>query len=96
MTNSGYIKDFVTDKLLKYTKEEAVRQAVEKMLVENYGYSKKQMDIEFTIQRGSRKGKNAERADIVIFNDEKKKDQMNIYLVVEVEAPDRDFDNQVI
>ncbi|MGC1709875.1 MAG: type I restriction enzyme HsdR N-terminal domain-containing protein, partial [Nitrosotalea sp.] len=62
LTKNGYVRDFITGRLLKYTKEEAVRQAIEKMLVENYGYSKDQMDIEFKIQRGSSKGKNAERA----------------------------------
>lgn len=94
LTKSGYVRDFITGKLLKYTKEEVVRQAVEKMLVDDYGYSKDQMDIEFKIQRGSKKGN--EEADIVIFNDTKNKDQMNIYLVVETEAPEHDFDNQVI
>lgn len=91
---SGYIKDFITEKPLKYTKEEAVRQTIEHMLVEDYGYTKDQMDIEFKIQRGSKKG--AEKADIVIFTDEKRKEQMNIYIVVETEPPEKEFDNQVI
>jgi len=96
VSRTGYIKDFITGRLLKHTKEEVVRQSIEHILVENYGYSKEQMDIEFKIQRGSRKGKHAEKADIVVFNDEKIKDQMNIYLVAEVEAPEKEFDNQVI
>ena len=94
LTKSGYVRDFITGKPLKYTKEEAVRQVVEKMLVEDYGYSKEQMDIEFKIQRGSKKGN--EEADIVIFNDAKTKDQMNVYLVVETEPPEHEFDNQII
>lgn len=91
---SGYVRDFITGKLLRSTPEEKVRQLIEHMLVEDYGYSKDQMDIEFNIQRGSKKGN--ERADIVIFNDSKTKDQMNIFLVVETEPPDHDFDYQVI
>lgn len=93
---TGYIKDFITGRLLRYTKEEEVRQAIEHMLVEDYGYSKEQMDIEFPIQRGSRKSKHAEQADIVIFNDAKRKEQMNIYIVVETEPPEKEFDDQVI
>ena len=43
----GYIVDFITGKLLRETKGEPVRQAIEHLLVEDYGYSKEQMDIEF-------------------------------------------------
>jgi type I restriction enzyme M protein len=93
---SGYLKDFVTGKLLTNTKEEAVRQSIEHMLVEEYEYPKEEIDIEFRIQRGSRKGKSTEKADIVVFNDAKRKEQMNIYLVVECEPPDKEYDDQVI
>ena len=93
---TGVIKDFITGKLLRITREEVVRQKIEHMLVEEYGYSKNQMDIEFNIQRGSLKGKRSEKADIVIFNDEKKKSQIDIYAVIETESPEKDFDNQLI
>jgi len=93
-TKKGHIVDFVTGRLVRETKEEPVRQAIEHMLVEDYGYSKNQMDIEFKIQRGSKRGN--EEADIVVFNDSKKKDQMNILLVVETEHPGVEFDNQLI
>lgn len=70
----GYIQDFITGKLVKSTPEEKVRQSIEHLLVENYGYLKDQMDIEFRIQRGSKKDN--EKADIVIFNDVKIKKQI--------------------
>jgi type I restriction enzyme M protein len=93
-TKKGYIVDFITGRLLRETKEEPVRQAIEHMLVEDYGYSKNQISIEFKIQRGSKKGN--EEADIVVFNDSKNKDQMNALIVVETEHPGVDFDNQLI
>ena len=93
-TNRGYVIDFITGKKLKRTKEEPVRQKIEHMLVEDYGFPKEQMDIEFAIQRGS--NRNNEKADIVVFNDDKKQDQAHIHLVVETEHPGVEFDNQVI
>ncbi len=78
--------DYITKKKLKLTEEERVRQRYERVLVEEYGYSKELMDIEFPIQRGS-EGKKPERADIVIFNDSKKKTQDNIYIIIETKQP---------
>ena len=89
-----YVIDFITGKKLKKTKEEPIRQEIEHMLVEDYGFSKEQMDIEFKIQRGSKRDN--EKADIVVFNDDKKKDQMNMHLVVETEHPGVEFDFQLI
>ena len=93
-TNLEYVVDFITGKRLKKTKEEPVRQKIERMLVEDYGFPKERMDIEFRIQRGVRRSN--ERADIVVFNDNKQKDQAHIYLVAEAEHPGIEFDNQVI
>jgi type I restriction enzyme M protein len=93
-SKKGYVKDFITGRLFRESKEEPVRQAIEHLLVEDYGYSKDQMDVEFKIQRGSKRGN--EEADIVIFNDSKKKDQMNVFLIVETEHPGVEFDNQLI
>ena len=78
--------DFITGKKLKLTEEEKVRQNFERVLVKDYGYNKNLMDIEFPIQRGS-KGKKPERADIVIFKDNKQKTQDNIYILVETKQP---------
>jgi len=90
----GYIIDFITGKHLKLTAEERVRQQFEHILVEEYGYPKAEMDIEFKIQRGAAKGK--EKADIVVFNDASHKEQANIKIIVETEPPSHEFDDQLL
>ncbi len=68
--SNNRIFDFATGKPVDTSKpEEKVRQEYERILVEDYSYRKKQLDIEVRIQRG---GKNSpknksERADIVIY-----------------------------
>ena len=87
------IKCYITGKSRPDTPEERVRQNVLQQLVEDYGYPKEHIDVEFTIQRGSTK--KGEAADIVIFHS-KKKNQNNIYLVIETKAPTiKIYDNQV-
>ena len=46
------IKDFATGKLLSPSEEENVRQEYERILIEDYGYKKSEMDIEVPIPRG--------------------------------------------
>jgi type I restriction enzyme M protein len=82
MIPPGEIKCFITGKLRKQTDEEKVRQDMAKSLVEEYGYDKKDVEIEFTIQMGRAK----KRADIVVFYDGKKHTQENIYIIVEAKA----------
>lgn len=65
----GYIRDFITGRWLKDRPEEGPRQILERRLVEEYGYSKSQMEIEFSIQKGSKK---IGPSDIAVFRDEKK------------------------
>ena len=48
-----YIEDFATGKQILLTPEEEVRQEYERILVEDYGYFKTDMDIEVRIPRGS-------------------------------------------
>jgi len=67
----GYIRDFVTGKLLKDTPEERRRQEIERRLVEEWGYPKELIDTEVEIQFGSKK---LGRADIVVFRNKKSKD----------------------
>jgi type I restriction enzyme M protein len=81
----GYIRDFITRRWLKNTPEEEIRQILEKRLVEEYGYSKNQIEIEFPIQKGSQK---IGLADIVVFRDEKKSFD-NLYIIVEVKRKKR-------
>ena len=85
----GYIRDFVTGKLLKDTPEERRRQEIERRLVEEWGYPKDKelIDIEVEIQFGSRK---LGKADIVVFRDKKSKDpNKNAYIIVEVKRESR-------
>lgn len=80
----GKIKCFITGKLRKDTTEERVRQDVARSLVEEYGYDKSDIDIEFSIKMGRAK----KRADIVIFSENEEHTQENIYLIVEVKTED--------
>ena len=81
---SGKIKCYITGKLRKDTSEEKIRQDVARSLVEEYGYDKSDIDIEFSIKMGTAK----KRADIVIFSENEEHTQENIYLIVEVKAED--------
>jgi len=81
---SGKIKCFITGKLRKDTPEERVRQDVARSLVEEYGYDKSDIEIEFPIKMGRAK----KRADIVIFSESKEHTQENIYMIVEVKTED--------
>lgn len=80
---SGKIKCFITGKLRKDTKEERVRQDMARILVEEYGYKKEDIEIEFTIKMGTSK----KRADIVIFSNPSHT-QENIYIIIEVKPED--------
>ena len=80
----GKIKCFITGKLRKDKSEERVRQDVARGLVEEYGYDKNDIDIEFPIKMGRAK----KRADIVIFSESDEHAQENIYMIVEVKTED--------
>ncbi len=82
----GYIKDYATGKLVKERPEEGPRQIFERRLVEEYGYSKDQIEIEFWIQKGTRK---IGPADIVVFHDSKKKTFDNIKIIIETKRKER-------
>lgn len=69
----GKICDYVDGQFRKDTPEEYVRQNLEKRLVNELKYSKKQVAIESVLTMGSRKP----RADIVIFLNEVHKTQEN-------------------
>lgn len=77
---AGKIKCFITGKLRKDTPEEKIRQDVARSLVEEYGYNKEDMDLEFPIKMGRAR----KRVDIVIFDEDTEKIQENIHTIVEV------------
>lgn len=78
------IKCFITGSLRNDTAEEKVRQDVARSLVEEYGYNKSDIDIEFPI----RMGRARKRADITIFYENKVHIQENIYMILEVKTED--------
>ncbi|OGP87330.1 MAG: hypothetical protein A2031_06425 [Deltaproteobacteria bacterium RBG_19FT_COMBO_43_11] len=86
----GNIRCFITGKLRKDTPEENVRQRWARSLVEEYGYPKQDIMIEFPIRMGTAK----KRADIVIFKPSAKQVQEEIAIIVEskrdeIKASDR-------
>jgi type I restriction enzyme M protein len=87
----GKLRCIITDKLRSDTPEENVRQRIARSLVENYGYSPADIEIEFTVVMGRSK----KRADIAIFLPEDKHKQENVRIIVEckhegVKPTDRD------
>jgi type I restriction enzyme M protein len=87
------IKDYVTGRLVPLSAEEVARQQFEHILVDELGYPKENIAVEFPIQRGS--SRRAESADIAVFRSAVH-DQGNLYMLVEVEAPGRPFDAQLL
>ena len=85
--------DYVTGKELRATPEEQYRQQFEHILVDDLGYPKGHISIEFPIQRGSQKKR--EHADIVVFNNEKHA-QKNAYIIIEIKTPKGSFDKQIL
>jgi type I restriction enzyme M protein len=84
---NGYIRDFVTNSWIKATPENKEAKVVfEERLVKEYGYSRAQIQPEFNIQKGS---KTIGPADIVIFRDEKNKQQEDIYIIIECKRKER-------
>ena len=81
---TGKIKCYITGKLRKDTPEERVRQSIAKALVEEYGYKKEDIEIEFPIKVGSSR----KRVDIAVFEEGKPHTQENIYIIVETKRED--------
>ena len=76
----GKICDYIDGKFRNDTPEEYVRQNIEKRLINEHKYSKKNICIEFTLQAGS----NKPRADIVIFPKNcKQQTQNNVNIIIE-------------
>ncbi|MDR3265988.1 MAG: N-6 DNA methylase [Tannerella sp.] len=75
-----YIHCAVRNKEIKLTPEEVVRQLYIQKLIDEYGYGKEQIDVEVAVPTG-RATDHDKRADIVIYEDERK---LTWYIVVEV------------
>lgn len=92
----GKIVCFLSGSLLENYPEERVRQRFIKMLVDEYGYDRKQIAREVAIYHGSDILRDIDGnpifADIVVYNSQKARanhDQGNILFVVECKAPDK-------
>jgi len=85
-TKEGYVRDFLTARLIRLTPEEQVRQIMLMRLVQEYEYPKEWIRTEFEIQKGS---KRIGPADIVVFRDGEIKDQENIWIIVETKRKER-------
>lgn len=83
--------DYATGKEVRSNPEEEYRQLFEHILIDDLGYPKENIDIEVVLQRGA--ARNAERADIVVYNDSTHK-QENAYIIIEIETPKKKYDLQ--
>jgi len=90
----GKVKCYITGQLRQDAPEEQVRQRVARSLVEEYGYSKSDVGVEFRLQMGSRK----KPVDLAIFQPSAKHEQVNVILIAETkreEIKPSDRDNGV-
>jgi type I restriction enzyme M protein len=77
----GYLVCVVTGEPRRDTSEEKVRQRFARSLMEEFGYQRRDIEIEFPINIGAPPKK---RVDIAVFHPEAAHEQENIYLIVEV------------
>lgn len=87
----GKLQCVLTGKLRPDTPEEHVRQRTARSLLEDYGYDKADIEIEFTVNFGSSK----KRVDVAIFPPRAEHKQENVKIIVEckreeVRPTDRD------
>ena len=81
-------KDYATGKFVDFsTPEEPIRQDYERILVEDYGYVKNEMDIEVLIPRGS--GYFPDKADIVVYDGNGRDPAKDIVGIVEAKRLER-------
>lgn len=78
-SKEGYVRDFLTNRLIRLTPEEQVRQIMLMRLVQEYEYPKEWIKTEFEIQKGS---KRIGPADIVVFRKELKNENYLIFMAV--------------
>lgn len=80
----GKLRCVVTEKLRSDTPEEHVRQRIARSLLEDYGYDKCDIEIEFTVNLGSSK----KRVDIAIFPPRTEHKQQHVKIIVECKRDD--------
>lgn len=87
----GKVRCIVTGKLRRDTPEEHVRQRIARSLMEDYGYAKTNIEIEFSVKVGS----GSKRVDIAMFPPDTEHKQEQVQIIVEckreeVRPTDRD------
>ena len=91
----GKLRCYISGKLHKDTPEENVRQRIARSLVEDYGYDRCDIEVEFGVKMGSGKRK---RVDLAIFPPRTEHKQEHIKIIVEckrAEVKPTDRDNGV-
>jgi len=90
----GKLRCVITDKLRKDTPEEHVRQRIARSLLEDYGYDRSAIAVEF----GIKMGRSRKRVDIAIFPPRAEHKQENAKIIIECKREDvrpTDRDNGV-
>ena len=90
----GKLRCVITGKLRKDTPEEHVRQRIARSLIEDYGYDRSDIAVEF----GIKMGRSRKRVDITIFPPRVEHKQENIKIIIECKREDvrpTDRDNGV-
>jgi type I restriction enzyme M protein len=77
------VADFLTGKIVRNTPEEYVRQNIERALVVQYGYARRDAEPEFTIRVGSSR----KRVDVSVFRAGHAHTQDNLAIIVETKRP---------
>ena len=75
----GRLRCVVTDKLRHGTPEEHVRQRVARSLIDEYGYNREDIAVEFPVYIGSTR----KRVDLAIFPSDTEHAQQNVSIIVE-------------
>jgi type I restriction enzyme M protein len=90
----GKLSCVITGKLRKDTPEEHVRQRIARSLMEDYGYDRTDIEVEFTVKLG----RSSKRVDIAIFAPRAGHKQENVKIIIECKREDvrpTDRDNGV-
>lgn len=90
----GKLQCIVTGKLRPDTPEEHVRQRIARSLMDDYGYEKQDIELEFGVKLGSSK----KRVDIAIFPPQTSHKQENIRIIIECKRDEirpKDRDNGI-
>jgi type I restriction enzyme M protein len=85
----GWIRCIIEpSKLRKDTAEEHVRQRIARSLIEDYGYTREEIEVEFSIKVGSAKGKHKPRLDLAIFKPNQEHTRSNVFIAIECKKAD--------